>query len=61
MDYRVFFQHTSTYEDGAQTRWTGCVNTGGTCFSEESVVADCSFDGGSTWRDCNRPNLAGIQ
>lgn len=61
MDYRIFFQTTSTYDDGAQTRWTGCVNTGGTCWSEESVVADCSFDGGNTWRNCNRtPSMSDV-
>lgn len=54
IDYRHFFQTTTTYDDGAMTRWTGCVNTGGTCWSEESVVADCSWDGGDTWTNCNR-------
>lgn len=60
MAYRTFFQTTSTYPDGAKTRWTGCVNLGGSCWSEESVVADCSFDGGETWQNCNsNPGLAG--
>jgi len=59
MDYRHFFQSTSTYDDGAMTRWTGCVNTGGMCWSESTVVADCSFDGGQTWANCNNNLVPG--
>jgi len=53
MANRIFFQTISSYDDGGSTRWTGCINTGGSCWSESIVVADCSWNGGQTWIPCN--------
>ncbi|MGW8123875.1 hypothetical protein ACV07N_14550 [Roseivirga echinicomitans] len=54
-EYRIFFQTVTEHEDGWSTKWTGCVNLGGNCWSESDVVADCSPDGGQTWVPCNDP------
>lgn len=50
--YRYFFQHVTSADDGTSIRYTGCVNTGGTCWSDESMVQDCSVDGGTSWVNC---------
>jgi len=45
--YRMFFQHE---EDGM--RFTGCVNSGGMCYSpDESIVQDC-LDSNGNWTPC---------
>lgn len=45
--YRIFFQ---TVEE--DMRFTGCVNTGGMCYSpEETVVQDCK-DSNGQWYPC---------
>lgn len=51
MENRVFFLHSSV-EDGVLIRRTGCINVGGSCWSESTMVADCSTDGGQTWSGC---------
>jgi len=46
--FRIFFQTTSG--DGSM-RFTGCVNTGGSCYSEEEVVVQDCLEWGS-WSPC---------
>lgn len=48
---RVYFQHVENYEDGSAARFTGCVTSGGSCWTEgPEVDQDCLNNG--VWEPC---------